>query len=156
MLKLLSSLVTLFIVNCGITSAQESFELDLIIMIDDELVFGGLARSQILIDNEDAIELSYHPGNLSFSQSDYDRLKEAKSDSLTLTFDYYDDGGKLDLCNYKIPFFKSWLDHYFIVLRIYNLDKKKYRKAFKPLDAERNYTYELDYPGGSMRRIRNE
>jgi len=49
---------------------------------------------------------------------------------------------------------KNWFQT-FIVLKIYNTTKKKYRKLFTPLKGK-EYTYELEYAGGQMLQIRKK
>ncbi|MBY8963194.1 hypothetical protein KJK34_10560 [Flavobacterium sp. D11R37] len=49
---------------------------------------------------------------------------------------------------------KNWFQT-FIVLKIYNTTKKKYRKLFTPLKGK-EYTYELEYAGGQMLQIQKK
>jgi len=128
---------------------------NLIIMVDNELCIGSISNIQI-VEGRNRIEVEYDPGNLMVNQIDYKKLKMAKSD-LVLYFEYYQyEGSKQTLYNYELPFSPDWLDQDYTVLRIYNLDNKKYKGVFEPLDKGRNYTYELDYPGGQMLRVRNK
>ena len=100
---------------------------------------------------------TYYPGELVFEQQEYEKIKNSKIDSLTMSFDYYEYQGKKQfLYNFDLPFYASWLDQSYMVMKVYNLEKRKYKGVFKPLDKERNYTFELDYPGGQMLRVRNK
>jgi hypothetical protein len=99
----------------------------------------------------------YYPGNLSFEKGEYEKLLAAKGDSMTLVVDYKEQGKNESRHQvFELPFSINWLDHYFMIMRVYNLDNKKYKGVFDPLDKKRNYTYELDYPGGQMLRVRNK
>ena len=45
--------------------------------------------------------------------------------------------------------------HYYYVLYIYNLDKRKYKNIYDTIEGE-NYTFEFDYPCGSTKRIKKK
>jgi hypothetical protein len=75
---------------------------------------------------------------------------------LFLQFDYYQNSvkGKQELYNYEIEMEKNWFEQSFVILKIYNLDKKKYRKRLEPLSKDRKYTFDLETSQGQMIRIR--
>lgn len=128
---------------------------NLIIMVDDDICIGSIANAYIIMENNKKISITYHPGDLRLDKEAMNLLKGSRVS--TLHFDYYQYvNGKQTLYNYELPFYSNWLEQDYTVLRVYNLDKRKYRKRFKPLDKKRNYTFELDYPGGSMKRIKNK
>lgn len=131
--------------------------LDFVIIIDGEVAIGSIANLSIELNingNEKIIEPLYYPGNITMKESEYN---QALSDSVTVVkikFDYYKYiGKKQKLYNYEIEFQQEWLKEAFVVLKIYNLDKKEYRDKFEPLSAEKNYTFELDSPTNTFRRI---
>jgi hypothetical protein len=127
---------------------------NVILMIDDKLCLGSVVDIHLVDGNGERIDLEYIPGKLSMEKGSYEHLIQSDLDSATLFFDYYIyKKDKQALYSYKIPFYSNWLDLEYLVLKIYNLDNKKYQKVFKPLDESRNYTFELEYPGGSMRRV---
>jgi len=54
---------------------------------------------------------------------------------------------------YNIILEKSWLKNSFNILRIYNLENKKNKKTFSDIE-DRDYTYEIDSPNGSILRVK--
>jgi hypothetical protein len=138
---------------------EEENGFNFIIVVDDN-VWLSYTNLKVEIRGADGSVIDkvsgvYYPGNLFFEKEDYEKLMNAETDSMTLIFNYKESQGKKEY-DYELPFFKSWLDHYFMVMKVYNLDKRKYKGVFEPLDKDRNYTYELNYPGGSMLRVRNK
>lgn len=146
----LRNLVVKFIVLLSFTPIKgQTYEnMNLIIMIDDAIVLNHINPKIIIQDPNgleiDTMEAKYVPGNLSLVHD----ISKFESGSLYITMD--NDGHFL---NYSIPIGSNWFEQAYIVLRIYNLDNKKYRRKFRTTRNKGNYTYELDYPGGSMLRI---
>ena len=151
----------IFILLIMFSYSRESMgqvQMDFIITVNDELEVGSLSNLRFVVRSKDGgkqeVEMQYHPGNLSIKESEYKQLFSDESDSVFVAFDHNKFcGEKHDLVNYEIPFYKSWLENSFIILRVYDLSKGKYKNVFEPLSKEKNYTFELDYPGGSMKRI---
>ncbi|AXE18872.1 hypothetical protein DR864_14495 [Runella rosea] len=84
--------------------------------------------------------------------------KAFNTDSSKVYFDFYYNEfikRKEYSHHYKIVLEKKWLDLSFLVLRIYNMNKKWNRKTYNSLDGE-SYTYEMDTPFGSVNRIRKK
>lgn len=150
----MSSIEFLYRLLILLSSMGQNFEhnSNLIIMVDDELSIGSI--SNIMLTNNDfKVIANYDPGILTISEADYKILKESNL-KLTLYLEYYEYiGKKQNYYNYEIPFSPEWLDKRYIVLRIYNLNKKPYKNKYDPLSNKQPYTFEVDYPGGSMRRI---
>lgn len=140
--------------------AQGSKDFNFILVINDA-VWVSYTNLRIEIGSDTgslnrSISGLYYPGNLSFEKGDYAKLLAARDSSMTLVVDFKERVKNEDRhLVFKLPFSASWLDHYFLIMRVYDLDKKKYRGIFAPLDRNRNYTFELDYPGGQMLRVRN-
>jgi hypothetical protein len=44
----------------------------------------------------------------------------------------------------------------YLILKIYNLENRKYRDAYEPLDVKRNYSFEIIYPDGQIIRVKNK
>lgn len=149
-----------FVLLATSSLAQEKKDFNFILVVDDVV---WVTYTNLKIKIKDSVELParlinclYYPGNLSLEKGDYEKLLSAKEGSLSLIIDY-EEMGKADESHhiFDIPFSASWFDNYFLVLRIYNLKNRKYRNIFEPLDKARNYTFELDYPGGQMLRVRS-
>lgn len=139
------------------TELQAQKDINLIISIDDNIVVGSMSRLRLIASlengNEQILEANYYPGNLSLKQADYDKLLNANVKTVFLAFDYSERcENKQHTYNYKIDLQKGWLEHYYYILHIYNTDKRQYKKIYTPLEG-RSYTYEYNYPGGSVKRV---
>jgi len=134
--------------------------IDFIVSIDGDIV-KSIHRPKIVAFDpglgKKSISVSYHPGNLSLDKSDMDYLWSADdSVKLFLTFEYYHytPKGNQHVSNYEIAMAKSWLEQKYLVLYILNT-RKKPNKGIVPLPGK-DYTFELDYPGGQMIKLRKK
>ena len=59
-----------------------------------------------------------------------------------------------EIYNYEIEIGKNWFEQTFVILKIYNLDKKKYKKRLAPLSKDKKYTFDLETSEGQMIRVR--
>jgi hypothetical protein len=139
---------------------QAQRDINLIISVDDNIIDGSLSRLRLIasLENgaEQTVEVNYYPGNLSLRQADYDKLLDTSVKTVFLAFDYTERCKSKEYTkNYKIDLQKGWLKHYYYILHIYNTDKRQYKKIYTPLEGK-SYTYEYDYPGGSVKRIRKK
>ena len=102
-----------------------------------------------------SIPVSYHPGNLSLKEGDWRYLLETDSQKLFFKFDsyQYNNKGNQETVRYEFEIDRAWMDKSYFILYIYNTDRKPYKGKLKPLD-DKNYTFELEYPGGQMIRLR--
>ncbi len=132
--------------------------IDIIISIDGNIVKSIHRPKIVALDSDTGIKsvsVSYHPGDLSLDKSDLDYLLSVDdSVKLSLKFEYYQytPQGNQNVLSYEIEMGKDWLEQTYMVLYIYNTDKKTYEGEIKPIPG-RNYTFELDYPGGQMIRL---
>ncbi len=152
--------VVLFLFVYQVSIAQEKIKsIDIIIFVDEEIVT-SLSKPVIIAKEGKSvlkrIDISYHVGNLSLSAEDYYMIFSNQEKTLFIQFDYYQysSKGKQQVYNYEIEIGKNWLKQTFVVLKIYNLDKKKYKKRFAPLSKDKNYTFELSTSEGQMLRIK--
>jgi hypothetical protein len=134
--------------------------LDFIIEIDGNIAVGSIISPQIKIvsnDKTDIVAVSYYPGNLSMSVENHAKLLSDQADSIFLVFAYYEyPGGKQKTYNYELRLEKAWLQDYFNILRIYNLDKPRYKGLYDPISKDKNYTYELVSPSHTFLRIQKK
>lgn len=140
--------------------SQEVKSSNFIIVIDEEIVTESLGIKLLVISkdgNSREIETitGYYPGNISLKKSDYDDLISDETQSVILKFNYqtYINDSSY-YYTYEIEAGKNWFERMFVILKIYNLDKKKYRKRFDPLSKDKNYTFELSTSEGQMLRIK--
>ena len=139
---------------------EDRKKFDFIISVDEEIV-KKISKSLIIVKQGESvlkkINVSYYPGNLSIAIEDYDMIFSDQGTSLFIQFDYYQYSfnGEQEIYNYEIEIGRNLLQpQSFVILKIYNLDKKKYRKRFDPLSKDKNYTFELDGSEGQMLRIK--
>ncbi|MCH7411868.1 hypothetical protein MM213_00095 [Belliella sp. R4-6] len=143
-----------------VSMAQENRKsFDFIVCVDEEIAT-SLTKPVIIAKQGTnvlkRIDISYHAGNLSLSSEDYNMLFSEQEITLFLQFDYYQysSKGKQEIYNYEIEIGKNWFEKTFVILKIYNLDKKKYKKRLYPLSKDKNYTFDLETSEGQMIRIR--
>lgn len=154
MIRILNCLIMICVIS---TKLQAQKNINIIISIDDRVVAGSLSGIQLIAflgsDSLRTVTANYYPGNLSLSETDYNHLLDTSVKSVFLAFNYIEHcKNNQKTYHYEIDLQKGWLTHYYYVLRIYNTDKSKYKKLFTPLEGK-SYTYEYDYPGGSIKRI---
>jgi hypothetical protein len=136
----------------GVCYSQDTRETNLILVIDEELVVGSIANMRIIDSKGIEIEATYYPGSLIFQKLDFENLI-SHDDSLVLAFDYFEfSGSRQRVYNYNFSFSRYWLQQQYLIMRVYNLTKKKYKKIFDPIEPGKNYTFELIHPKGQMMR----
>jgi len=141
--------------------AQEIKHLDFIIVIDEQIVRESLGIKFVIKDETDYQEIEttegYRPGNISLKQIDYDKLTSNQTKTLYIKFNYQTYvGNESYYYNYEIEYNKIWLQDGYNILRIYNLDKRKYKKKFDPISVGKNYTFEVESPSHTFLRIRKK
>lgn len=111
-----------------------------------------LSNLYLLDEFNNKYYITYYPGSFKLNESDYKKLLNNNSYKLVLSDNLYCfKNHRINI--YEIEDFKlSWLDQPYFILNIYNTDIKRYKKKYNPLESK-NYTYEYDYPGGSMKRV---
>jgi len=134
------------------TAQGQSQSMNLVIVIDEELRSGSLMNMELSNPQQrgDAISVGYVPGELTVQS-----LSSIEGDSLYLSFDYYsNDDRKGGARRFVVPFPRKYFEWEYVVLRLYDLRKRKYRKQFEPYKPGAEFTFEIDYPGGQVLRIR--
>lgn len=132
--------------NCN---GQERASYNWIITIDDELVITPESTHFRVLnkDSKDTFFLFWYiPGDLSVERNNLDLLTPDSINIKNIEFWY-------NSHFYSIKVEPSWFNKHYFILRIYNLDKKKYRRRFEPFEKGANFTYEFDIPGFSFRRV---
>lgn len=160
-MKYIISLLFVFLVGKGIIGQNiEKNESDFIIVVDENIAITSISSIKIRVDslnsNEDVF-LEYHPGSLSFKKNDYDRFIASGNSKtyMIITYrEYVNEDQKM--YNYEIEIKPEWLREEYCILRIYNLDKKKYKNKFISIENQLNYTYELDSPNYTFKRVRKK
>jgi len=151
----MSYVIIVIIISSFCLNAQKPMNLDIIIFINEELVLSGInnPKIEVLKNDSEVIEhdVYYHPGNL-ILDVDKEDLFNDETISATLKFDFFD-AKKEESINYEIELTENWFLDYYAILHIFNLKCRKYRRRYKPLSEERNYTFEVDSPSHSFKRL---
>lgn len=128
--------------------SQESQEIDFIITVDDKIV-NAVQGLKIKAENHNGvfyISPSYYPGNLSMDKNSYDKLISKETKSMKITFSYSEERkGNLENYFYEIDYDNKWFNELFNILKIYNLDNRKYRKIYEPSTKNSYYSFSLDF-----------
>lgn len=155
MRKVFLSFVCLLLISKAF--CQEKVILNWVISVDEDIILyceGAQFNLSFKNGKDSVIYLGYLPGSLSVKKTDFDLIKADSVATCVFLFSYNADiKNKYKSYNYSIEIEKGWINDYYFVLRIFNLDKKKYRQRFRPFQAGANYTFEFDLPGFSFRRI---
>ena len=142
---------------CAIYGQDVRKSLDFIIVINDNIAVGSIASLQIELlsgREKEVIAASYYPGNLSLTEFDYNKLMSDSAKVISLKFIKYEYIGQNQVVyNYSIELKRDWLRDYFNILRIYDLDKKKYKAKYSPSGSGKNYAYEIESPSHSFRLV---
>ncbi len=154
-------LCLLFLVICCYEPcfSQKETKIDIILEIDNNTPICCISRVQLKAVGADEkyFDASYYPGNLSLNSKDYAIVLSPQTEKIYLKFNYDEYiGGIQRVYNYEIEIKKQWLDDEFNILKIYNLDKKRYKGKIQPLDSSKAYNYELDSPTHSFRLVRKK
>jgi hypothetical protein len=129
-----------------------------VIAVNGEIAVSSIARPRLIVSKKDGgkgtIEMGYVPGDLYFvSKEDKEKVYSDTVSDIVLEFNnYMYPKGKQLIKNYRIQLSKKWFQYSFIVLQIYDLDKRKYKNKV-PAVKGGNYSYDMDFPGYSTMRI---
>ncbi|WPO92697.1 hypothetical protein [Chryseobacterium sp. HR92] len=143
-------LTIIFLLSSRVLSQNK--EGNIIITIDQN-VHPSISNMYIL-NGEKKYYISYFPGKFLIKESDYRELSNINIASLKLVLsNSIQCKENLESKMYEIEDFRlSWLDQPYVLLYIYNTDNSKYKKIYNPLPGK-NYTYDYEYPGGTMKRV---
>ena len=135
---------------------QEMKEIDMVITIDEKVI--GKAHGilfEITAKDESNLSIApvYHPGSLTFSKTDYDLLMSSRERLVRLKFYYLSNELTKD---YSINFHKDWLKEDYVVLNVFNLNKRKFRKVKKPIERNASYSASLDFGHYSILDLNNQ
>lgn len=144
--------------------AQTSNNLNLIVTVDEELMISlsGLRVKVISDAGSTTHMLRYLPGKVTLSKQEFEDVFLSKNSEIILSFT----GGfyrkkRYYQRYYSIPLNLNWLKEEYLVLSIYNLDTKKYRRKFsgqrnnKANKGGNNYFYSIIKPSGEIINLNN-
>ena len=141
--------VLLFVVTIKVYGQEIRVNNSFVILVNNNLVTSVGGLKLVLSDStgkKDAIDGGYYPGVLYVSNIEKKNLLYADSvKKLTLKFDYYENSRNKQIThNYSIEIDRKWFKQSLIILRIFDLDKKR-----------GTYKYSFEVPGYSFGEIKN-
>lgn len=120
-------IISIMFLICIFAYSQETMkDLNFIIVIDDEIIEGGIICFSVHDKAGNIYSAYYSPGNLSISQSDYHKMMSEDNNKtlfLSFTYDSYQ-GTNNNIYTYNIELSKMYFKEYYNIVEIYNLDKK--------------------------------
>ena len=150
-------IIAFFVLICTVqkVKSQKNVNVNWTILVNEKIEPKGITRSKILVKTLDSTEHIFnvwcYAGNLEIKQPDFNKILSEEVVSIWLVVPAMEAN---NYNNYKIKVKKKWFKLRYMVLKIYNLKKKKYRKLFAPNKSNKDYVYEIDFPGASMRLLR--
>lgn len=138
--------------------SQKIININWTILINEKLESSEIMSSRIIVktanDSNQVFNTWCYAGNLEIRELDFDRIFSEKVTSVWFEISTKENRGQS--FNYKIKLKKKWFKTRYMVLKIYNLRKKKYRKMFVPSKNNKEFVYEIDFPGFSIRQLRRK
>jgi hypothetical protein len=135
--KIRFAILLILLFKSGLIFSQ--YQANLILVIDGEIVTQNVKLEFINQMNDSELIYNYKLGDDLKIPEEY-----FKENSLHIKFEYYkifEDS--LKSYNYDFEFLKGWLTNTtFLILRIYNLDKKEYKKLF--CNEQNDYVIEVE------------
>ncbi|RFZ81684.1 hypothetical protein DYU05_17825 [Mucilaginibacter terrenus] len=150
-------ITTLFLLQISVANSQStSTGIDLIITINGEVIVGDIMNVKISSTSEtkmqEIINCGYYPGKLSVPESGFESIPD--SSEVNLSFDFYGDSlGGRKLSNFRIKLMKRWLKSSYLILHVFDLNDKKYKRIFEPISKDQNYTFSITSPDYSFIRV---
>lgn len=131
----------------NILAQEKNKTISFVLVVDGE-VLNANTNITFLINSEnsgDKILATYYPGKLSLSQADYEKLISDDTKSMYLRYNQSNyTNGKINSCDFLIEYNKIWIQDIYNILRLYNLEKGKYKNKIEPLSKTKNYTFEVE------------
>lgn len=148
-------IIILLVMIATLSHANAQKRINLIVSVDDRIV-KNLSGFEITIMSNSGekknIKAKYSPGNLLIDELDYEKLLDSTINTIDLSF-LYNEYTNNDIIEYSydIQIDKQFAKQNFILLYVYNTNKKKYRGLYKPMKGKK-YVYEYDFPTQGVRR----
>ncbi len=147
--------IKIFFICLSYYTFAQNKKANIIFVVDGEIVKYTYGKINTGINKK--INCIIEPGNFQIDEADYKYLLK-NNDPISFQFTYLKECKNSEYKTYVIEDFKlNWLnpDWRYVIINIYNTDNQKYKKYYNPLPGK-NYTYEYDSPGGSMRRVQKK
>lgn len=129
--------------QCQQDSFCQNEEIDLVINVNG-IVQNTINGAYFYLEgkeNQKPLLPIYHPGSLTFNKEDFKRLMS--EDVNYLRFKFYIFTGKKEndgIAEYSIRFKSDWFKEKYIVLSLYDLNRKEYKKSRRPIEKNVNFS----------------
>lgn len=150
--------VIAFFFGIMVSNAQKS-SVNLIISVDEKIPTSSIVVNHITYtDSKGKLHkysnLKYLQGSLSIPKEIFEKLKSDNIKDMYLSIEYWEYcKDKRKDYSYEIEIKKSYLEYGYLILYLFNLDKKKFNKIYFPISEGENYTYYFDYPSSYKGRL---
>lgn len=148
--------IALLVNNINYFNQEKNVDTNFIIIVDDEISIGTIVRTsfkiQMIDGSEEKKDFFYEPGLLRLSETDFNTINSDSIESIKILFAVYRQGA-IEPDEYELDFDKRWFSERYAILKLYNLDIRKYKNIFYPL-SDVNYTYEVYTPNPMSTVIR--
>lgn len=137
-------LTIIFVLTFSIFSSQCK-KVNLLIMIDEKpaLVVNDF---YILSSFEESMKVKYSVGTINLDDENYTKLLNDKSQNITLNFESLL-ASKTFASKYAVEIPKSFLNQDYIIVNIFNMDNKKYKKKYlKTMQEKKDYYIVVETP----------
>ncbi|QOI97307.1 MAG: hypothetical protein HRU69_07310 [Flammeovirgaceae bacterium] len=145
---------------CSFIANSQSNEIHVIIFIDEQLITNNYYNVEFFVNKKDGtydtIKVEYLPGRIILpNQSDYLKILSVENESLIFSFNYSTNNirNEREVHEYTIKFEPGWIRQDYIILWLYNLSTRKYRRLFS---SDSDYVFEVETPEYQMKRIRKK
>ena len=138
--------------------SQENDNINLIISIDEKVPTSLNIKNISYSDTDGKTyennDLKYTQGNFSVPKTTFDKLMSDGVKNVYLSLEYWEYcKGEQKNYSYVIELENSYFKYEYLIMHLFNLDKKKYRKIYFPISDNKNYTYYFDYPSNFKGRL---
>jgi hypothetical protein len=144
---------------CSFAQSQNNIKhINWSIVLNEKLLNTAIAKTLFELKMADSttqtLEAWAYAGNIEMSQSSFDKILLPSVAKIWLKLSVV--GVYTPKSEYKIRVYKSWLNSYFMVLKIYDLRLPKYRKIFVPRKDGKPYVYDVFLPARAIQRLRKK
>ena len=137
-------------------SFSQNKNFNIALVLNEELLI-NVEGGKIKHIHNDNLYGSYVPGNIQLGEDVYKGVMRGEKYyfAFTVVLDYEKNIRKY----YEIELIKAMLEHEsnrssFCVIEIFDLDIKKYKKKYNPIDKDKNYSYNVILPSYSIIRLK--
>ncbi|MGM0579865.1 MAG: hypothetical protein ACQETL_04250 [Bacteroidota bacterium] len=124
--------------------------LNMVIEVNHRLVESDVVGAYLNFETTDGTKsrnlIGYYPGELMLDQEDWEEINSELTKKITLSFNYYDHSRRNDTSlNIEVEMQKEYFDMRYLILRVYDLREKAFKKRYGCL-TENDFVTEFSCP----------